>query len=306
MAVQPLAVVESALKMFETESESHSIAVQNLADETFEPEKIDFVSVDPARLTQIFINLLTYAINFTKLEPVREITIRSSVFVDPVPQVDHINWFPANPKCRRLAAGPTRTVGEPVNLFFSISDTGKGLEQDEMAKLFHRFQQGTKKTHIKYGGSGLGLFISRELTEAMGGQIGLVTGLGKGSTFAFYVKAYRAAPPVDYGLALLAPLSPTLSRRTSSLFNPQLPIRPAGAAATRSSPPRLLLVEDNLINARVLTKQLEKVGCVVYNANHGGEALEFLKRTKLWHEYQPAQKSDTATALIHMSILIVC
>jgi signal transduction histidine kinase len=55
-----------------------------------------------------------------------------------------------------------------------------------------------EETHIKYGGSGLGLFISRELTEAMGGQIGVVTEPGKGSMLAFYVKAHKAAGQDDH------------------------------------------------------------------------------------------------------------
>jgi len=54
--------------------------------------------------------------------------------------------------------------GEPIFLHFSVKDTGRGLDEDEIKRLFGRFQQASPKTHIKYGGSGLGLFISRELT----------------------------------------------------------------------------------------------------------------------------------------------
>lgn len=195
VVVQPHTVIESVLTMFQAEFETHSIAVENIADYTINHE-LDYVSVDPARLTQIFINLLANAINFTKLELIRKIAVRRSAFFGPVPQIDHIVWASANQK-RPVPLPTQESDEETVNLFFSVSDTGKGLEQEQMTRLFHRFQQGTKKTHIKYGGSGLGLFISRELTGATGGQIGLVTELGKGSTFVFYVKAHKAAPPND-------------------------------------------------------------------------------------------------------------
>jgi hypothetical protein len=63
--------------------------------------------------------------------------------------------------------------------------------------LFMRFSQASPRTHIQYGGSGLGLFISRELTELQGGEIGVSSGAGEGSTFAFYVRARRSTRPSD-------------------------------------------------------------------------------------------------------------
>lgn len=73
----------------------------------------------------------------------------------------------------------------------AIQDTGQGLSDDEMKVLFERFSQGNTKTYKQYGGSGLGLFISRELCELQGGQIGVSSGGGK-TTFTFFVKAKRA------------------------------------------------------------------------------------------------------------------
>ena len=66
-----------------------------------------------------------------------------------------------------------------------------------MTLLFRRFSQASPRTHVQYGGSGLGLFISRELTELQGGQVGVASKAGVGSTFAFYVRARRCAPPED-------------------------------------------------------------------------------------------------------------
>lgn len=62
-----------------------------------------------------------------------------------------------------------------------------------MQRLFLRFSQASPKTHVQYGGTGLGLFISRELTELQGGRIGVKSVLGQGSSFIFYVKCRRAA-----------------------------------------------------------------------------------------------------------------
>ncbi|OAP60895.1 hypothetical protein AYL99_05897 [Fonsecaea erecta] len=302
VAIQPHVVVESVLTMFRAEFDTHSITVESVADDTFERSNVDWVSVDPVRLTQIFINLLTNAIKFTKLEAVRKITIRRSAFLGQVPSIDNIVWFPTKKQRRLPLQSPRRGDGEAINLLFSVSDTGKGLEQEEMARLFHRFQQGTKKTHIKYGGSGLGLFISRELTENMGGEIGVITEPGKGSTFAFYVRAHRATAPADP--VQVVPHSAPLpkSRRTPSSLKAKIPVRPSPSTAATERPPSVLLVEDNIINAQVLTKQLERGGCIVYNANHGIEALDFLTRTRAWHDYRPIQKIETASSNLDVDI----
>ncbi|KIX94509.1 uncharacterized protein Z520_09895 [Fonsecaea multimorphosa CBS 102226] len=305
VAIQPHVMVESVLRMFRAEVDTHSITVESVADDTFERLNVDWVSVDPVRLTQIFINLLTNAIKFTKLEAVRKITIRISAFVgDNPPRIDKIVWFPTKRRQHLPRASPQPDGdGEPINLLFSVSDTGKGLEQEEMARLFHRFQQGTKKTHIKYGGSGLGLFISRELTENMGGQIGVITEPGKGSTFAFYVQAHRAAAPADYVQTLHHSSPSQRSLRRTSSCNAEIPARRASSSVTPTErPPSVLLVEDNIINAQVLTKQLERGGCTVYNANHGIEALDFLPRTRAWHDYRPIQKIETPSSNLDVDI----
>ncbi|KIW67253.1 hypothetical protein PV04_06518 [Phialophora macrospora] len=303
VVIRPDILVESALAMFQAEFETHSIVVENIADQTSRTPEVDYVSADPVRLTQIFINLLTNAIKFTKLEPVRKITVRRSVFVGPVPQIDHIVWFPANRKRRPPVPYPEGGDGDAINLLFSVSDTGKGMEQKEMTQLFHRFQQGTKKTHIKYGGSGLGLFISRELTEAMGGQIGVVSEPGKGSMFEFYVKAYKAAGHDDHAQAPQSPWCPPVAQQAS---RPPLrsapPVRASGTAATRHDRPRVLLVEDNVINAQVLTRQLSRAGCSMYHTNHGSEALDFLKRTKIWHDYKPIQRDELPTVNLDVDV----
>lgn len=76
-----------------------------------------------------------------------------------------------------------------------MTDTGSGLSEKEKALLFQRFTQATPETHVTHGGSGLGLFICRKLTELQGGQITVQSQQGKGSTFSFYIETKRSSGP---------------------------------------------------------------------------------------------------------------
>lgn len=82
-----------------------------------------------------------------------------------------------------------------IYLMFTVKDSGRGLEESERKLLFQRFKQATPRTHVQYGGSGLGLFISRKLTHLLGGEIAVESVAGKGSTFTFYVRAETCQPP---------------------------------------------------------------------------------------------------------------
>lgn len=103
--------------------------------------------------------------------------------------------------------------GEEIYLEFAVQDTGRGLSPEELKVLFQRFQQASPRTHVQYGGSGLGLFISRELTELQGGEIGVSSESGKGSTFAFYVKCRRSQEPSE---AVEGATGITLTRKPSN------------------------------------------------------------------------------------------
>lgn len=141
--------------------------------------------LDPSRLTQVFINLMTNAIKFTKTQPARKISVAIAASIEKPPTVHNvaIKWFPSRTEDfnKDLTTDPEWGNGEQVFVNFSVRDTGRGLTHDEQSRLFRKFAQANVRTHVEYGGSGLGLFISRELTELQGGEIGLYSEPGKGS-----------------------------------------------------------------------------------------------------------------------------
>ena len=174
-----------------------------------------------------------------------------------------------------------------------MQDTGRGLSAEEKKLLFLRFSQASPRTHVQYGGSGLGLFISRELTELQGGEIGVASEAGKGSTFAFFIRARKTTAPtksVDKALGMTG--RQTLAARSGSHLN-DTSSSPGSSSAGVSNAKKhegglkVLIVEDNLVNQKVLQKQLRNMGCETHVANHGGEALERLKESWFWSDRKP-------------------
>jgi CheY-like chemotaxis protein len=179
-----------------------------------------------------------------------------------------------------------------------VKDSGCGLTPEEKKKLFNRFTQASPRTHVQYGGSGLGLFISLQLTELQGGEIGVASESGVGSTFAFYVKARRAESHqnmeaiqkrLDSDLQFNArPTTniPTNIQGHENSVSALLNVAKKPVASTEQSPESdpanwyILIVEDNIVNQRILAQQLRKLGSTVHVANHGGEALDLIRETK--------------------------
>ncbi|KAM0440948.1 hypothetical protein ACHAPT_000251 [Fusarium lateritium] len=285
---QPVRVVQRALKMFESELIAHDIEFAFNVDKSFDDYSIKWVKLDPSRLRQVLINLMTNAIKFTQGRERRTITVSLSAskhvseltrkgvaFFD---RIDH----------QRTAVMDINNVhewgaGEEINIHCTVEDTGPGLLEEEMRLLFQRFQQATPRTHVQYGGSGLGLFISRILTEMQGGQIGVTSRRGIGSKFSFYIKTRRSLnPPSDY--ELVTPFK--IMRKSQSLATPAKP--ELSRQVSRTGPEDsnqlfdVLIVEDNIVNQKVLQRQLRNCGNNTFVANHGKEALQTLQRSRFW------------------------
>lgn len=292
--VQPATVVQRALKMFEGELQAGDITLDFQTDVSFHSLKIDWVRLDPSRLLQVLINLTTNAIKFTTTQEKRTIVVHLAASTSGPSDEDRkdLMYIPTRNKGRDTTASSEWGTGEVVYVHFAVQDTGRGLTNSEKKLLFQRFSQASPRTHVTYGGSGLGLFISRELVELQGGEIGVSSESGKGSTFAFYVKARRSnAPPRESEEGSLDYIPGRKnSARSLRPVHSRTELGPSGSqsaqAETINNGPeealKVLIVEDNLVNQRVLAKQLRKVGCIVYLANHGGEAIERIKESRFW------------------------
>jgi CheY-like chemotaxis protein len=258
LATKPSKLIESVANIFEAELKSSGIHFGVFPDTSIVDLAIDRVYLDPSRVTQIFINMLTNAIKFVKLSKKPSISIRfGACRANPrIMFPAEMFWATDSKRNEDVANNPDWGTGEQLYMTFSVSDSGIGLQNKEIAKIFERFRQANVKTHIKYGGSGLGLFISKELTEKQGGEIGVASVEGMGSTFGFYVRSRRVEQRPQTMTELL--------KENGVSEGPQRQLH-------------VLLVEDNIINQQVLGKQLRKAGCLIDVANHGLEALNILE-----------------------------
>jgi len=196
---------------------------------------------DSMRLGQILLNFLGNAIKFTEQGSV---TLRAHVVT-------------------RSKLG--------LLLRCEVVDTGIGLNAEQQSRLFQDFEQADSSTTSKYGGTGLGLAISRRLVEMMGGQIGVISAPGQGSTFWMEVPftLAHAQPPEgsDTAASSAAATIAPLPRSAETLTD---------ADRLRAHGGRILLVEDNDFNQEVAKALLEDVGLTVDIAGNGQQAIDML------------------------------
>ncbi|KAI9150441.1 Hybrid signal transduction histidine kinase K [Paramyrothecium foliicola] len=293
-AAQPETILRRALKMFDPELQAKGIEVAFEIHPSYVELGVDWVTIDPSRVLQILINLMTNAIKFTAPASTRVITVAVGASLTPPgdDQIPGFEYVPAKMGATQVTALGDWGTGELLYIHFKVQDTGCGLTSAEKQILFQRFKQASPRTHAQYGGSGLGLFISKHLTELHGGQIGVASESGSGSLFALFVQARRSDPPsqptspdafpIERQLGGDLSLTQQVTPQRQDFAPPRLASSLGPTEASSEFGPKhlnILVVEDNLINQKVLVAQLRKVGCTVSAANDGIEALAFLETT---------------------------
>jgi len=184
------------------------------------PDVPDYVLGDPGRLRQVLVNLVGNAIKFTEKGEV-------------VLNVARTAWN-----------------GHDDAVRFEVSDTGIGIIEEQRERLFESFTQADASTTRRYGGTGLGLAICQRLISLMGGEIGVESEAGAGSTFYFVV-----------------PLPPAEGELVPEQLTESVDLRGV----------RVLVVDDNDTNRLILRTYLERWGCVVAEAGDGCSALTALR-----------------------------
>ncbi|KAF2431352.1 hypothetical protein EJ08DRAFT_713029 [Tothia fuscella] len=295
--VQPRVLVENVVKMFAAELVAKDVTLSLEFEPFFHEMNIDWVKLDPGRLLQVLINLVTNSIKFTAESKERKITIALGASTEP-PEESRCGVRYMHQSQDQVFDDLTSKAGwgtrEILYLQFQVKDTGRGMNDDEMKLLFQRFSQSSPRTHTQYGGSGLGLFIARLLTRLQGGEIGVSSSAGQGSTFAFYIKTRRSETPHGAEVNTLVP----------EINTPEGVADPDSPGLT-PLPPRdcsdltILIVEDNLVNQRVLQKQLRSCGFRIQIANNGQEALDAVRSSHFWRDNG---EGGTPLSLILMDI----
>jgi CheY-like chemotaxis protein len=181
------------------------------------PDLPSYLKGDPHRIRQVVLNLISNAVKFT---------LKGAVTL--------------------LVDGKLRDDGQ-LWLRTRVKDSGIGIDQETTKRLFTRFAQAEQSTTRRYGGTGLGLAICKQLTELMGGEIGVESQFGAGSTFWFKIPLKSGEAPAEMNA-------------------------PDGAADSQSL--RLLVAEDNATNQFLMRAILEALGHEVTIANNGVEAVE--------------------------------
>jgi len=215
--------IESVLDLMASKASQKNIDLAYLIDEGTPSTILG----DSTRLRQILVNLVGNALKFTEQGEV-------VVSVKPAKGDESVGILPISDS------------HQPVMLEFAVRDTGIGIPQDRLSRLFQSFSQVDASTTRRYGGTGLGLAISKHLCEMMGGRIWVESEVGKGSTFFFTVQVYPTSGKLSEYLVKEQPLL-------------------AGK--------RVLVVDDNATNRQILLLQTRSWGMEATVLSSGKEAL---------------------------------
>ncbi|TIA56902.1 hypothetical protein D6C77_06589 [Aureobasidium pullulans] len=200
-ATRPKSQMADTLKIFQPELRKQKIEFGYTIKPEYDSCQVDWVMADLVRISQVIVNLMTNAIKFTtKQERKKKITIEVAAALERPPSYppDVVFFQTDDVGLKTDATGnPEWGDGEPLYIMVAVKDSGIGISKENQAKLFERFQQATPKTGQMYGGSGLGLNISRKMCQLHGGEIGVSSVEGEGSTFGFFFRVRRSGQPDD-------------------------------------------------------------------------------------------------------------
>lgn len=211
--------IEGVLDMFAAKAANTGLDLVYQIQQEVPPK----INGDALRLRQILTNLVSNAIKFTQ---------NGEIFVEV-----HLLEI---------------TEERKLKLRFNVSDTGIGIEPDKMERLFKAFSQVDSSTTRKYGGTGLGLVISRKLVKLMGGDISVVSQPGQGTSFSFHIITNESIEPVRE-----QPYACTIDLGKK----------------------RILVVDDNITHLKTLKKQLEDWKLLPIVVDSGMQALEVLSKS---------------------------
>jgi len=261
--------VESTIELLAERAQRKHIELVTLVN----PDVPALMRGDPGRLRQVLTNLVVNAIKFTE---------RGEVVI------------------RVTREGET---GTHATLHFTITDTGIGIAEDALPHLFHAFYQADGSNTRRFGGTGLGLAISKQLVEMMGGQIGVESHLGKGSTFWFTVNLEKkmnevktAKEPVGTlkGLRILVAGGDEVSRETLIRESAAAAMRPAGVASAEEALRELreAVARNDAYAIAILDTELPGAGAV--NLARTIKADPLILATRILLLTPPGPAHDTA------------
>lgn len=208
------------------------------------PDMPEYIVVDALRLKQVLVNLLSNAVKFTELGEIQLLA-----------------------KFEDLSDGPM--ASDKFGRFtFEVTDTGIGMSRDQIDRLFRPFAQADHSIARRFGGTGLGLVISKLLVEKMGGTIQVTSALGQGSTFKVSLETSWSAPQAMTQSAV------------GLVTAPRAPWREGEDQVDKAF--NILVVDDNLINLMLVNSMLKKVApvAVIERSSSGHEAIAMWEKAQ--------------------------
>ena len=171
-----------------------------------------------------------------------------------------------------------RAPDAPDRFLFAVTDSGIGMTEAQQARLFQAFQQADNSTTRKYGGTGLGLVITRSFARMLGGDVTVRSAPGEGSVFTLELPDAR--PDVQPDAQVVAtPAATTPVPPAATILNASPVEKPAGAPAAEA-PATILVIDDEAASQRIVGSHLAREGYRVIYAGSGAEALEIAQRER--------------------------